>query len=267
MKKKSVIICVVLVVIVVLYFAFLLMRYQTKFPPMQLSQNKEIVGNLGGVKVRIPNHLSLFIKYEEDPSKFIGAVTKTQKSDFDAVINGFAFEVRYPDMAEDIPEHFADKRASSMFTTMWMRVLINNGEHWGPKEFSYLENEKRDIGIGVKFLGEKYFYEQLKEKQYDLYVHLPRGFDTSRDQEPKDQYSIYFYDNFYYHLNEEGKVDTFIKCPNSKFESATCQHFFNLSPRMWIKVEVAYRKALLPHWREIQEKVASKILGFAVDGK
>jgi len=89
----------------------------------------DVIGDLGGVKVRIPAHFANYVEYDGDPGfgeKRQGPVpTRT----FDSKLMSFGFEARFPDMAgRTNPELWQDYKSKLPRESQWMRVGIATGQ-------------------------------------------------------------------------------------------------------------------------------------------
>jgi hypothetical protein len=225
------------------------------------NQTGPIIGDLGGVPVSIPKTYAHFVEYDGDPhflEKRIGPPPpRTQASK----IASFGFEIRFPDMEPITEKTKAEKKASTIRTTMWMRVGINSHSHYGTGGDEALEKYTAAIAEpGAK----RYRYEPLPKETHGLSGFTPVGTDLSRRNlggggaDMSDE-------NIYVHRDKNGRVDAYIECSNMTHSAARCEQYFILRPAMRIRVRVNYRKDLLPQWREIQASVTQAVLGFRVN--
>lgn len=216
-----------------------------------------VIGDLGGVPVSIPQPFARFVEYDRDPHFMEKRLLPPPERTYRSRLRSFGFEVRFPDMAS---EEAKTKENSNIYTTMWMRVGVTAGEHYGSSGDEGLERHVARISDSK---GHSFSWEPLPEKTYGLTGYTPVGIDISHRDIPvlgadmRDK-------NRYYYRDENGRITTYIECSNMKHEAAQCQQRFNLSPIMKAHVRVNYRKGLLPHWREVQSSVSQVIVGFRV---
>ncbi len=224
-----------------------------------------MIGNLGGVTVAIPRAFARFVEYDTDPHFTKRTFWSSPQRTFQSRLRSFGFEVRYPDMAS-VEVRTAEEK--DIYTTMWMRVGITSGEFYGVDDS--LENHKK-YSLDPKFtcLSEDhcYLYVPLPDKTYGLTGYTPTGsgvdlearnIESGRGADMRDE-------NIYFFQNDAGQVRTYIECSNMTHAAANCTQFFNLSPAMKAHIRVSYRKALLPHWQQIQQAVTELLYSFEVN--
>ncbi|MFZ5560525.1 MAG: hypothetical protein ACOY41_03180 [Pseudomonadota bacterium] len=228
------------------------------------SRNDLVVGNLGGVPVEIPRAYTRFVEYNQASSflEYISAVFL--KRSYDSKLRGFAFETRYPDMASAEVKTKADE---DIFSTMWMRVLIDSGENYGSSGDEALENHKKwylDKRHTCLSRNKCFVYIPLPDKTFGLTGYTPTG--TGVDESLRNINgglgTDYRDRNIYFYQDEAGRVMTFVVCGNRTHGAERCEQYFNLNPVMKAHVKVNYRKELLPHWQKIQSSVTKLIYSF-----
>ncbi len=229
-----------------------------------------IMGDLGGVEVDIPRAFARFIEYDGDPHFMEREGFEAGKRSYQSKLNSFGFEVRYPDMASIDVLTFEEKRKRDIHTTMWLRVGVNAGSRYGPKgdtvPGTYLGLyivPGRKCASG-SHPNKSFCYAPLPDKTYGLTGYTPTGtgvdvegrsINSGRGTDLRDR-------NIYYFENKNGHISTFIRCNNRTHSATRCKQYFNLSPVMKAHVTVNYRKALLPHWQEIQKSLSELIYSF-----
>jgi hypothetical protein len=218
-----------------------------------------IAGNLGGMPVSIPKSYASLVEYEEEPRLGARPQGPPPRRTFESPLRGFSFELRYPDMAMLTEEAAAQKRATTSETTTWMRVGVSASSDYYGK--SFLENNVRNLD---RLYGYKYPYEAAPEKKHGLHEYIPIGADKSRRS--SDSGSLWDISDrtIYFHRDESEQVTAFIECGNASHDAATCRHWFDLSPGVRATVWVAYRRALLPHWGDIQRMTSEAVRQFRV---
>jgi len=94
-------------------------------PDMAAAQysSKDVVGNLGGLPVRLPRYAVHLVEYDGEPSwgKSKNSAPRTEATG----IKSFGFYVRYPDM-QMIDSYASEKeqKSQSIYTTMWLSVGV-----------------------------------------------------------------------------------------------------------------------------------------------
>jgi hypothetical protein len=220
----------------------------------------DMVGNLGGIPVTIPQHFANYVEYEGDPGwgeKRKGPVPKRTHA---SRLNSFGFEVRLPDMAGlSSREMWKDRNSYTIYNTPWINVGLTSGSFYFGDGFldrqaSYLERWKID-GSGLAWER----YEPNGESFHGLTVYVPTGIDP-KTQRPYRE-GLYAEDVFL-HRTADGRVDTYIRCSNRPHEAAPCQQSFSMESSMQAAVDINYRRGLLPQWRQIQTDVSRLIWTF-----
>lgn len=225
------------------------------------NRNGPVIGDLGGVPVSIPRPYANFVEYDGDPHFMEKRKEPAPKRTYESKLASFGFEVRYPDMAPVTGENAAEKRKENIHTTMWMRVGINSHSAYGGAGDDGIERRARDI---TDPKAHRYPYKPMPEKVHGLTGYFPEGPDESKRLQQVGG-SDFNDKNLYFYRDGAGPVETYIECSNMAHSAAGCSQVFNLQPEMRIRVNVSYRRDLLPHWREIQNSVSKVILGFRVN--
>lgn len=215
---------------------------------------EHVVGDLGGLPVRIPRHFAEDIEYNGDPGWGMGKPKSLSRS---SVIRGFGFPVRMSDMAGlSSNELRHDKRRQSIRTTNWIRVGVTSGEHYPGGGF--LDRMVAAIGRSAEFV--KYEnYQKQPERAFGLTVYSPVGVDPKTGVEYRLHSGAR---DLFVHRNAAGKVDAYIRCSNRQDGIPMCQHDFDLLPQARVQVNVLYRRDALAQWSDIQARVSALILSF-----
>lgn len=213
-----------------------------------------VVGDLGGLSVRIPRYFAEDIEYNGDPGWGMGKPETLSRS---SVIRGFGFPVRMPDMAGLSSNDLrGDKRRQSIRTTSWIRVGVTSGEHYPGDGF--LDRMVAAIGRSAEVV--KYEnYQKQPERAFGLTVYSPVGIDPKTGVEYRLHSGAR---DLFVHRNAAGKVDAYIRCSNRQDGIPMCQHDFDLRPQARVQVNVLYRRDVLAQWSDIQARVRSLILSF-----
>jgi len=210
--------------------------------------------------VSIPSPYARLAEYEGDPSVGQAATGEAPPRTRTSKLRTVAFDLRFPDM-RGVDDDRADEEAeTTVWTTPWMRVLLNAGSRYFGNDF--LEPNVESLADPER---RKYVYRLLPDLQFGLFAYAPVGVDVSRRQLTNlggaDASDL----NIYVHRDDRGRVATYIECSNVQHQAARCAQEFDLSPDMEAAVSISYRKDLLVHWREIQDSVRRIVLGFRAD--
>ncbi|WKB50833.1 hypothetical protein [Eleftheria terrae] len=234
------------------------------FPPEMVASalsSKDVVGDLGGIPVKIPAHFAGYVEYDGDPGwgqrvKGDPAV-RTSRSK----LRSFGFDVRYPDMAgTSTVELRRDQRSRSIGSTLWIGVGINTGSYYPGDGFldrilaSRLATKKERL--------EYERYEALTKKEHGLAAYAPSGFDSHSGRPYREDPSA---KDLFVYRDSSQHVRTYIECSNRPHAAAPCQHIFSLEPEAGAQVYIMYRRGLLSEWRQIQESVRRLMMSFKVE--
>jgi len=219
-----------------------------------------VVGELGGAAVSIPSPYARLVEYEGDPAIGQAGAGEPPARTPASELRSLVFDLRYPDMKGLDDEVVTDEEAeTTVWTTTWMRVLLNAGSRYFGHDF--LERNVESLADPER---RKYAYRRLPDTEFGLAVYAPVGADESRrllvnfgDADASDL-------NIYVHHDEQGRVGTYIECSNVHHQAARCAQEFDVRPDMEAAVSISYRKDLLPHWAQIQDAVRRIVLGFRV---
>jgi hypothetical protein len=240
-----------------------------------------VIGNLGGVPVRIPHHFATHIVYDDDPEfgeRRKGPVpTRTYQSKF----NSYGFQVRFPDMAgwstkelhldfakylDSTWEHFYDYEKH---TSPWMTVSITAGRRYhGPGMVDAYANYLISFDAEKKGLPALAYENHVKlpKPKWGLTEYLTPGNDPKTGKPYRNDWNT---KDLFVHRNASGKVQTLIQCGARNFPGkpySLCTQGFTLEPSMHVQVDVYYNSNFLPHWKEIQQNVTQLMRSFEVDG-
>jgi hypothetical protein len=280
MQKLKRIVIIVLGLILVLVAGGAIVFYVGMKPYRQLAESwvfKEnrggpVIGDLGGIPVSIPQPIARFVEYENDPHFLEKRKGSTPTRTFQSKLRAFGFEVRFPDMVFLNDEATREeKRKSNIYNSMWLDVGVDVESYNDDLSLKRLVDAIPAPGkIWTSNLDgqphnwkEQHGYIRSPKPFYNLVVNEVQGYDEAKRYKlPGNDFND---KNIYYHINQLGKMDTYIWCSNIKHQAAPCEHYFVLPRAKNTLIEVGYRIGLLPKWREIQDSVGKTILDFAGD--
>jgi hypothetical protein len=244
------------------------------FPPemnaARLGKTEFVIGDLGGVPVKIPHYFANYVEYDGDPSfgeKRAGAVPART---YQSKLASFGFKVRFPDMAgrssselwKDF-EKYSDYNWKDYYDPIksispWIDVGVNAGSHY-PVDGFLVRRAKADLTFRATRVAHQN-YEKLPKKEYDLFVYAPAGIDpqTKKSYRARDSAEDVFVDR-----NKANKVNAYITCTNNRqVKWTTCTHWISMEPNMRAALYVSYSRKFLPQWRQIQKNVSQLVWSF-----
>lgn len=264
----------VLVLVILAFLYWLGLRLNGFMPPeMAAAQHTPVgvVGDLGGMPVRIPRHIPRFLEYEGDPGwgeKRRGPVpVRTHQSR----ITSFGFTVRYPDLATlSSPEMWADKEKYT--SPQWLvHHAFREGDPWIDGGIRAGSGYGGPGGLNVRygwmitprdpfFVYEKTAIADPQIKGLELFVRTGTDAMTGEPNRFKDGMGDY-----YFHRDASGQVLAHIRCrylADSRTYSS-CSHDWEMD-RHGVKslVQIEYIPSHLKDWKDIQARVTEFILGF-----
>jgi hypothetical protein len=260
------------VALMAFYSRFGTLRIDPEHNPDNSEALRYVVGDLGGMPVRIDRRVVHFVEYDGDPGwgeRRAGPVPRRTSS---SKLNSFGFYARYPDLGslsdpevrEDFERYQSTQRATNhgaKIKTTWLDGAVLAGEH-------YLEHGSLDRfynntigdpdrrGIGRQFISADSPVDGLQ-------LFIPRGTDPVTGE--LWRYVSAGAGDIYIHRNSEGRVSTYIRCGYSHGTRyyAGCEQNWDMEQHdLSINVSVRYTPDLLPQWRSIQAKLTDVILGF-----
>ena len=218
---------------------------------------REVVGDLGGVQVRIPRQFARNVEYDADPGILQPRQSPAPARTPSSRIRSFGFDFRYPDMAgpESSEEARKDRAASLPGNSQWIFVGLNAGEDY-PGVGSNDRLASATLGQPAPGIGAS--YRPSAHRTCDLENHELSGNDARGRpyREHDDAQDIFIA------RDATGKVKTFIQCSNRNVRGAPCTQYFDLEPVMRARMFVQYRRGLLCEWQGIQSATSTLISSF-----
>ncbi len=225
---------------------------------------KGAIGHLGGVPVKIPSGYALFMEYDGDPQFGYKRKGPVPPRTYESGISSFGFKLLYPEMKDN--DWIAAGRAD-IFTSMWLHIGVVSNSAYNASD----ERNMTSRANGMKKIREhSHRFTELPDRPYGLVGYTPL------DPKPGGRVALWKQSpgktvldpddkNLNFHYADDGEVDTYIECPNVDNEAISCNEEFLLLPEINARVTVNFRRALLPHWREIKEGVTRTFLSFRVN--
>lgn len=230
-------------------------------PEMVVAQRspKDVIGDLGGMPVKISRYVAEYVEYEGGPVRSVlPRKGQAPERTYESKLVGFGFYVRVPDMAMlTTKEMLADKASANVYNTDWIRVEITTGERFPGNGFMnsrQVSNDQRHRNYWWAT------YEELPDQKFGLLEYRLNGTHsiTKRPiRERSDAEVIYIY------RDPKGNVLTRIDCSNVDLQSAPCSQEWSLEDQgISARIRILYRRNFLRDWSEIQKSVSQVIVNF-----
>jgi hypothetical protein len=236
-----------------------------------------VIGDLGGVPVRIPSWFADYVEYDGDPGFGEQRKGPVPERTYRSPLISFGFKVRFPDMAgrsspalQHDDEQYGDPHWKGYYDSVspWLAVGFNTGSIYPGDGFL-----DRYIKTTLSFNAERaglsaskvYEYEKLEKAQFGLTVYAPPGMNPKTNRPYREDDNAR---DLFVHWSKDGKVDTYIECTNrngSDLKHNLCNQDISMAPGMRARVYIQYPRYWLPHWKEIQHKVAGLVWSFRVE--
>lgn len=220
---------------------------------------KDLVGDLGGMPVIIPRHFPRLVEYDGDPGWGGKRQGPRPERTHASRLKSFGVDIRYPDMAGlSSRELEDDKKRQTIYNTMWIDFGVTTGEFYPGDGFLDRRTESE-----INETDPRFRLEKVAERQFGLDTYIwGAGRDpvTGAFVRPERDW-----DDVFIHRDRAGHVKTYIRCSRVQHEAAPCSQSFNLGPAIKAKIYVHYRRGLVPHWRDIQQKVTDLVLSWRVE--
>lgn len=258
---------------------FALMAYVTGvgaqgFMPPQMAAAyhtpQDLVGDLGGMPVRIDRHIVRLVEYDGDPGWGPPRKGPPPERTHTSRLKSFGFYVRYPEMRSlDEPEIREDfERYHPIMKPMeyglrdvdpWLDGGIQSGSSYPGHGFLDRLYRASLLDASQQAISEKFVPEPTPIKGLELYV--ASGIDPSTGIPWRYESS---WSDRYVHRDRQGKVTTYIRCSYRRDRTPTsCTQEWSMEDYgLSIGVVVNYRHGLLPQWQDIQAKVSQFVLDF-----
>ena len=111
---------------------FRLFGFQPPEMAMARYTPKDVIGDLGGLKVRIPRHYAEYVEYDDDPGWGEKRKGPVPERTFDSKLRSFGIEARFPDMVGLKNSQLQQEYRSYNLNpdNPWIRISINSGDHY-----------------------------------------------------------------------------------------------------------------------------------------
>ena len=227
---------------------------------------KDVIGDLGGLKVRIPRHYAEYVEYDDDPGWGKKREGPIPERTFDSRLSSFGISVRFPDMKglenEELKKELRDNFLNP--NNPWIRIGINAGEIYPSMGANARNGLAKHLWEPSPYWWNN--YERLPEDVYGLEAYVLSGVHPKTGLPAREQHNT---EDVYIQRDPSGHVNTYIACSKTTVPGGvgTCSLFFGLEPTAEVDVKVNFRPSLLSHWKEIQESSRDLLLSFEAKEK
>lgn len=232
-------------------------------PQMALAQYppSDVVGDLGGMPVKISRQIAQFVEYDGDPTWGERRVGPPPVRTLQSKIKSFGFYLRYPDWATFADpgareDYMNDRSASSP----WISIGLIAGEVY-PKD-GFMDRAVRSL-TAARGPYPRYWYEPAPSPHRGLAAFDVPGIDPATGLSYRD--SEYAEDIFVARARD-GRVSAYIYCSKRK-RYPSCRHNWSLEHLGYqVHVWASYPRQMLNHWKEIQEGGTQQLMKFKTSG-
>lgn len=230
-----------------------------KRPSGSQNQPQILIGDLGGMKVNIPAYYVDLMEYDGDPGWSGKRNDPSPVRTYQSRMASFGVQVRYPDMAGlSSQAMWIDRDKYKAADTPWISLTILSGPNYPGDGF--LDRLARGVVDGIRTDWSDDFKKQ-DEKQLGLDLYVLQGMSPTGDMPAREVPATG--DDRYIHHTEDGRIKTYIKCQNAKYSAVLCQQSFSMEgDGLHVEVRILYRRTMLEHWEDIQEKARRLILSW-----
>lgn len=238
-------------------------------PEMALAQYtpKDVIGDLGGMKVRIPKHCAEYVEYDDDPGFGEKRKGKLPDRTFESKLRSFGIDVRLTDMkCQENGELREDKRQQFLKQdSPWISIGINAGSIYPKLGVMAADRQARIVIDSIAKPTEFWFsnYEQLPNMVHGLHAYVVAGLNPHTGKPARDSDRV---NDKYFHYAPSGIVDTYISCGRTHVPGgvASCSMDFSLEPKAKVHVDVNFARSRLSQWQEIRQKTVDLLTGLEV---
>jgi hypothetical protein len=246
------------------------LAYGFQPPEMAAAQHtpRDVIGDLGGMKVRIPRHYAEYVVYDGDPG--FGEKRKGPRPPrtFDSRLRSFSIDVRFPDMKGlENAQIRKEKRRQPLQETTWISIGINAGEDYPGDGFLDRQTERRLLQFQPHTPEGRenwlFTYERMPKDEYGLEVWRLSEIAPRTDKLARESSHAR---DIYIHRDASGKVDTFIMCkyPSVPEGIGKCNAGTHLEPKAKVVVNINFRRGLLPEWQRVRQSARDLLISFEV---
>ena len=227
-----------------------------------------IIGNLGGVPVNLPSSVVQFVEYDDSPGwdpEELRTYNPPTRS-YQSILESFGLSFRnhdrllYDNKNETVRKQYNLDRQKD--DDDWIRISVNAGKRHGGNKY-WLNDLLQDYLRPEFNLPSPYKREEGKN-YFGLEVYVNYGIEPQTGRPWREHWQA---EDIFIARDQEGNVQTHIRCFNGKVPSPPCSHEFNFPPPMKIRAYLSYNRHTLLKWREIQDNAIYIIQSFQASHK
>ena len=236
-------------------------------PEMAMAQYTptDVIGDLGGMKVRIPRACAEYVEYDGDPGFGEKRKGPVPERTFESKLSSFGIDARLPDMrCKENPELRENYRQAFLAQdNPWINIGISAGERYPMLCAGAIDAEARMVTDTLEH-PTKYWmfnYERLSNPVQGLEAYIVTGINPNTHGLARDTEKDWFV-----HRGESGKADVVISCGKVSVPNgvATCKMNFDLDPNAKVKVTASFVEPRLSQWNEIRQLVTHRLISYEV---
>ena len=227
---------------------------------------KDVIADLGGMKVHIPKHCAEYVEYDSDST--FGEKRKFSLQHLPASkLRGFEIDVRFPEMrCQDNDAMREDRRRNFLSReNPWIGITINSGAIYPKLGAGAIDALVMAVTDTIDKPGKFWFdnFERLPTSDFGLEAYVVAGMDPRLGKPARESLDTY---DIFIHRIAEGAADTYITCNKTDRYNgiATCQMIFGMAPRASVYLKVMFARSQLPHWSKIKQSTFDLLTSFEV---
>ena len=224
-----------------------------------------IIGNLGGVPVNLPSSIVELVEYDDspgfDPEKLRTYDPPTRS--YQSIIESLGLDFRNHDSVlydRNDPtlrqEYDSERRRGG---DDWVSLNISAGSRYGTNPRAL--DDYFDSSLHLAEIAPAP-YVNIHQQYYGLDTYINDGIDPETQRPFREHWLA---EDMFVFRDEQGNVQTIIKCANDDVKSPPCTHRFNFPPPMKIRISMMYPRQNLAQWQTIQNKAVQFIQGFQAE--
>ncbi|MDO4640655.1 MAG: hypothetical protein Q4A84_02985 [Neisseria sp.] len=222
----------------------------------------DIIGTLGGRKVRMSFYKVQDVSYIDTPTMF-AEEWKTYKAPprtYASELDGFGFELNYEkgitrDIRDD-KDFYAEQKISGK---PWVLVGVERNNDY-VQHNNFLDDTLAD-DLKAKPTLPDYVYVRIPETQYGLERYVVPGKNPKTGQpwrlENSDSKDLFI------GRDKAGHVRSYIKCSNKlDVPNPPCSHRFVVKDKIQVTFDMLYNRHRLYDWQRIEQEALKMVMGF-----
>jgi len=229
--------------------------------------SKDVIGDLGGMKVSIPRECADYVEYDGDPAWGERRKGSVPERTFESKLKSFGIDVRFPEMiCKESQELRRDYLAQSLKKeNPWLGIGINAGENY-PSLGAKATNRIARLVVDSVVKPTKFWfdnYERLSLPVYGLDAYVVTGIDPKTGKAAKDSEKT---EDMFFEYDRNGLASTYISCGKTYVSNgvASCSMSFGLEPKARVNVTVRFVRGRLHQWRQIKDLTVKLLTGLEV---